>query len=295
MRFAVCFIILFLGLQSLAQNKSYKIVDLNIRYNNPNDIPNDWNSRKMGTLQWLKKQKADFYFFQEVLSEQLTDLQSGLQLFESYGIGREDGKTKGEFSPIFYNSEKFQFISGETLWLSETPQHPSKGWDAACERIITHLILCDKNSHDTLDLVNTHWDHIGREAQMHSAEQMTQLIRSIPQHHRLICGGDFNTDIHSTPIQFLITSNELAPSGDLSIWETNSYHGFGKVDSGKCIDFIFYNHYQFESDHTFKTRFFREHRFSQKRFLSDHDAIVTRLKIIRITYPSESDKMEFRF
>jgi hypothetical protein len=129
---------------------------------------------------------------------------------------------------------------------------------------------------------------------MESAVLINNLIHSISPHHLLVCGGDFNTDIHSEPIQFLITSNALVPSGELSIWETNTYHGFGKVETGKCIDFIFYNQFQFESDQTYTTRHFRKNWFS-KGFLSDHDAIVTQLKIIRNRTKSERDTIEFRF
>jgi hypothetical protein len=53
------------------------------------------------------------------------------------GVGRDDGITKGEYSPIFYNSEVHELISWRYFWLSETPDRPSRGWDANSIRICT--------------------------------------------------------------------------------------------------------------------------------------------------------------
>ena len=51
------------------------------------------------------------------------------------GEGR-DGGDKGEYSAIFYKSEKLRLEKTETFWLSESPEVPSIGWDAALNRII---------------------------------------------------------------------------------------------------------------------------------------------------------------
>jgi len=47
------------------------------------------------------------------------------------GVGRDDGISKGEHSPIFYDSDKFEEVDWDTIWLSPTPHVvASKGWDA---------------------------------------------------------------------------------------------------------------------------------------------------------------------
>ena len=67
-----------------------------------------------------------------MLKNQLDDLQSLLgPSYAHVGVGRDDGKAKGEFSPIFYDSDKFEQVDWDTIWLSPTPGRvASKGWDA---------------------------------------------------------------------------------------------------------------------------------------------------------------------
>lgn len=80
---------------------------------------------------------------QEVLHGQLGDIRSMLnenypeEKWKYIGVGRDDGETRGEYSPIFYNSEIHELISWRYFWLSETPDKPGKGWDAASVRICT--------------------------------------------------------------------------------------------------------------------------------------------------------------
>ena len=44
---------------------------------------------------------------QEVLNNQLNDLLDRLPEYAYVGVGREDGKTKGEYAPIFYRKDRF--------------------------------------------------------------------------------------------------------------------------------------------------------------------------------------------
>ena len=79
---------------------------------------------------------------QEVLHGQLVDIHGLLnrdtpKKWEYIGVGRDDGKTRGEYSPIFYNTEIHELISWRYFWLSETPERPGRGWDAASVRICT--------------------------------------------------------------------------------------------------------------------------------------------------------------
>lgn len=70
--------------------------------------------------------------FQEAFKSQVDDLQTLLGEGWSWvGVGRDDGYQAGEYSPIFYNSDLYESISHEYVWLSPTPSVPgSKGWDA---------------------------------------------------------------------------------------------------------------------------------------------------------------------
>jgi endonuclease/exonuclease/phosphatase family metal-dependent hydrolase len=171
--------ILFLSLTecSFGQNEKLKVISFNIRYNNPNDGENSWPNRSERVKNFLWSESADIIGFQEVLHNEVVELDRALfnynfsdRQYKRVGIGREDGQTKGEYSPIYFNWNRFLLIKSKTMWLSETPTKPSKGWDAACERIATFALLLNLKTNDTLLVVNSHWDHVGERARQERAK-----------------------------------------------------------------------------------------------------------------------------
>lgn len=80
-----------------------------------------------------------------MLKNQLEDLQTLLgPSYAHVGVGRDDGQTKGEYSPIFYDSDKFEQVDWDTIWLSPTPGRVgSKGWDAVSPQTYTSFIPAD--------------------------------------------------------------------------------------------------------------------------------------------------------
>ena len=62
--------------------------------------------------------EPDFIGAQEVLHHQLTYIDSMLVQYSFIGVGRDDGKTLGEYSCIFYNQEKYIPIKQSTFWLA---------------------------------------------------------------------------------------------------------------------------------------------------------------------------------
>jgi len=253
---------LLISALSLAQGLT--LVDLNLRYDNPADGENAWGNRKNSTLPWLKNQQADLYFFQEVLHHQYLDLQEQLAGYQSYGVGREDGQEKGEYSPIFFKTNRFELRDTLTIWLSPNPTIPSKGWDAACERIATLVILNDKLDNKTLVCINTHWDHMGKIAQQKSAEMIRTLIELSPASFQIL-GGDFNVTAAHPGIQALTQQLHLLKNDD----PRNTYHGFSDEVSKSmgAIDMVFSS----DALKATKLEYFRHS--SEGSLLSDHDAI----------------------
>ncbi len=246
-----------------------KIMSLNIRYDNPADAENAWVHRKEGLAPWIKDSiTPDVICLQEVLHHQLVYLESQWRTdYDYYGVGREDGVMKGEYSPIFYKKSRFEVVKGETYWLSPTPDLPSKGWDAACERIVTVVYLKDKKLQDTLCVFNTHWDHVGSIARLKSADILLQLYSLIPHHYSFFCGGDFNATAEEECIAQLASQwLDLTPSDDRS---KPTFSGFQEnpIDA-KRIDFLWTR----KGD--FRQRYFHQVRgIKGIPFLSDHDAI----------------------
>ncbi|MGS0524177.1 endonuclease/exonuclease/phosphatase family protein [Zobellia nedashkovskayae] len=74
----------------------------NIKYDNVNDTVNNWNDRKAPMVRLIKHYAPEFIGMQEVVYHQLTYLDEALEDYKYIGVGRDDGKKKGEFSPYSF-------------------------------------------------------------------------------------------------------------------------------------------------------------------------------------------------
>lgn len=184
------------------------IATYNIRYDGHTDLANDWSERKVPISNYVLKNQIEVIGFQEVLNNQLLDLQTLLAHYKYVGVGRDDGQTKGEYSPIFYDSTKFEALRSGTFWLSPTPEIPSKGWDAALNRICTYVLLKKRNKPQELIWVfNTHFDHVGVEARLRSAELILAQIEAYLNdlNAPVILLGDFNMEETDSGIALIRT------------------------------------------------------------------------------------------
>lgn len=187
-------ITLLLGCNLMAQ--SLYVGTYNIRYNNPDDIAegNAWKQRCPHLCDFINFEQPVIFGAQEVLVDQLHDLQKGLDHYSTLGVGREDGKEAGEYAAIFFKSDALKCLDSGYFWLSETPNKPSLGWDAACIRICTWGKFEDKASKKTFFFFNTHMDHVGTKARRESAHLILNQIKAIAKNNHVIFTGDFNVD-----------------------------------------------------------------------------------------------------
>lgn len=218
----------------------------NIRYDNPADSLNNWQYRKDNVAEFIKKQGIDIVGMQEVLYNQLEDLKSRLPEYAEVGVGREDGKTKGEYAPLFYKKDRFEVLDSNTFWLSQYPDSVGFiGWDGACTRIATWAKLKDKKNGKVFMAVNTHFDHVGTEARRKSALLIIEKIKEIVGDQPAVLTGDFNVSDQSEAYE-TITTNEFVLKDaykEAAQREGVSYtfHDFGRIPADSCekIDFIF--------------------------------------------------------
>lgn len=225
-----------------AQN--IKVMTFNIRYNTERDGINKWDNRKDRVAEMVKFYEADFCGMQEALIGQIKDLQERLPEYAHFGLGRDDGKEKGEFSPIFYNKTKFKLLKNETFWLSETPQKPSKGWDANLPRIVTWGYFQDLKSKKKFYVFNTHYDHIGQIARAESSKLISRKIKEIAQTKTAILTGDFNATPDSEPINIILSglTNTKVISQTPHFGPDDTFTGFESKERDKSeIDHIFVN------------------------------------------------------
>lgn len=155
---------------------------------------------------------------------------------------RDDGKTKGEFSAIFYDTTLFIKEKNLTFWLSETPDEVSVGWDASMERICSYVKLKHKNSGQIVHVFNTHFDHIGEIARLESAKLIIEMIKTLCyEDEHIILMGDFNAEPNSKPIMQLKGFFMDLNSGTFEIeGPLGTYTGFNpNAKAEKRIDYIF--------------------------------------------------------
>lgn len=266
---------LLLVANTVISAQSIKVMTYNIRYDTPADGVNQWPKRASKVYAVVQKYDPDILGIQEALHHQVEDLVKNLPQYSYLGVGRDDGKTKGEYSAILFKKDRLVAIQQNTFWLSETPDVPgSKNWDAAITRIATWARFRDNRAKKEFLVINTHFDHIGKEARRKSAEIMKAKAGEIGSGVPVVVTGDFNftrDDIAYTtmvnPDEFPLLDTAPSPAPGTSC-------GF-KVDSRTCngIDYIFYTGDWKSSDYTVI------HDNDGMYYPSDHLPVLTRLTI----------------
>jgi len=226
----------FLNAQSL------KVMTYNIRLDTQADGVNAWPNRIEKVSALIRTHNPDIIGIQEALHHQLQDLMRVLPDYSYVGVGRDDGKEKGEYSAILYRNDRFGVLNQTTSWLSETPDVPgSKSWDAAITRVLTSAKFFDKELKRDFVFLNTHFDHVGIQSRYHSAAYVAgnvagARLETIP----VLVTGDFNFERTESAYEALLLDKNLTdtkPAND----NTGTYCGFevGKMEC-KAIDYIFH-------------------------------------------------------
>lgn len=165
----------------------------NLRLDVSSDGENKWDNRKNLLAKQIEFYEPDFLGVQEALPQQMHYLDSTMTAYDFIGVGRDDGKEKGEFSAIFYNKSKFKVLQQSTFWLSQHPDKQGLGWDAACNRVCTYGLFENLKTKKKFWIFNTHFDHIGTIARMESAKLILAKIKELNKaNYPFVLTGDFN-------------------------------------------------------------------------------------------------------
>ncbi len=157
-----------------------KIMSFNIRCRNVGE--DSWQKRIGIVCKTILDSNADSIGVQEAHTQWMMALNWKLgKKYAHIGIGRENGKHRGEHSAIFYLKDKYRLVEQGHFWLSETPDIASKGWDADCKRICTWGIFENKQTKERYMHMNTHFDHIGVVARRKSVEMIIEKAKSFPR------------------------------------------------------------------------------------------------------------------
>ncbi|WP_113652263.1 endonuclease/exonuclease/phosphatase family protein [Pedobacter namyangjuensis] len=221
----------FFSVVNAQKNSPINIMSYNIRLNVASDGVNAWPNRKDNVKALVKFYDTDILCVQEALPEQFDAILENTE-FDVVGAGRDDGKRKGEFAAIYFNKNRFTKKDGGIFWLSTTPNVPSKGWDAALNRVCSWVRLYDKNNKKEFLVFNTHYDHVGVQARIESAKLIKQKIQEIAPKLPVVFTGDLNvtpeTEAIATIKSFLMDSKEVSlekpygPNGTFNAFNFNS-------------------------------------------------------------------------
>ena len=258
-------------------NENFTFMTYNIRYDNLHDEENNWLKRKDAVISIFQKYSPSFIGTQEGLIHQIGHINDILRKYDYIGVGRDDGKSKGEYCAIYYDSSKYTMIKHETIWLSGNPSEVSIGWDAALERICTYGYFEHKSSKQRIWIFNTHFDHIGRISREQSSKLILDQINKLNGFSEpIVVMGDFNDLPNSLSIQIL--NKKLDDSMDINksdhIGPTGTYNGFNTEGPIiKRIDYIFVKNMEV---------FYHQHldtRLISGNHLSDHLPVLIKARV----------------
>lgn len=218
------------------------VASFNLRFDTPADGANAWPHRREGVKRLIREQGFDLVATQEGLAGQIADL-AEMPGFAHVGVGRDDGRLAGEFSAIFYRRERFELLRTGDFWLSETPDQPSKGWDAGCcKRIATWARLRDRRNGKEFTVFSVHFDHQGEQARRESARLMLRKVGEIGGEAPVLCAGDFNSTPQTEQVAIMgsrlrdaFHASQTPPAGPVG-----TLNGFRTdVQATERIDYVF--------------------------------------------------------
>lgn len=223
---------------------SLSVMTFNMRYDNPEDGQNNWRFRRERIAGVIKAQEVDVLGTQELLSNQFDDLSGLLTGYQGVGVGRLDGAESGEYCAVFFRKDRFTLLDSGTFWLSETPEVVgSLGWDGACERIATWVVLRDRDGRE-LFFIDTHLDHVGQVARDEGVSLLMKRIETLSGGRPVILTGDFNSEPGSSVVAHVQKDGVLRDAKAIAQQRSGtdwSFSDFGQIPEAErpLLDYIF--------------------------------------------------------
>lgn len=238
-------ILLLFGYLATMQAENMVVATYNLRNANRGDsiAGNGWGQRYPYIAQLIQFHGFDIFGTQEGKYHQLEDLKNAMPQYDYIGVGRDDGKQAGEYSAIFYRTDKLEVLDHGDFWLSTETDHPNKGWDAVLPRICTWGKFKDKKTGFTFLFFNLHMDHIGVQARAESAKLILKKVKEFPEKIPAILTGDFNVDQNNESYLLLDNSGLMRDSYQIAEFRYapngtfNAFYTDRKTDSR--IDHLF--------------------------------------------------------
>lgn len=224
------------------------VMSFNIRYGTANDGDNHWKQRREFLLDVMREADADLVGLQEALDGQIRELLDALPQYGVVGVGRDDGRTRGEYAAILYRRDRFRVSDAGTFWFSDTPETvASKSWGNSITRICTWARFVDRDGRAFWHY-NVHLDHQSQPSRERSAALLAERIAARRNSDEpAIVTGDFNAGETNPAVTRLTTPQGDVPALYLDSFrvkypdekETGTFTGFKfGVTTGDKIDYV---------------------------------------------------------
>lgn len=201
----------------------------------------NWFDRKDDVLENVRMRNPDIFGLQEAHYDWMKAFIAGMPDYDHVGVGRDDGKTDGEFSPVFYKREQFDLLDKGWFWISETPDVPSLGFDSACIRICSYAILRDRATGKEFAAMDVHLDHVGVIARQKGVEMINEKAAALGCPALVM--GDFNIPEKTDCYIDMLKPGLFEDSKFLAPYLENSYtfHPYfhHPKEAYEVIDYIF--------------------------------------------------------
>lgn len=274
-------VLVLLGIHtaSLAQKprEPLTVMSFNIRYGTAKDGENEWPRRKSMLFDLVREQDADIIGLQEALDFQIDEITGAVPVYATVGVGRDDGRARGEFAAILFRKNRFRVAEAGTFWFSDTPAVPgSKHWGNNITRICTWARLIDRDGRGVYAF-NVHLDHQSQP----SRERSTLLLRERIEARAVgtdpvVVTGDFNVGEKNPALTalrgpFVDTFRSVRPQ-EATVGTFTGFK-FGNT-AGEKIDYILVEPAT-EVMQADIVRFSRDQRYP-----SDHFPVVARVRFV---------------
>jgi endonuclease/exonuclease/phosphatase family metal-dependent hydrolase len=246
MRLTACALLsLILAVDVVPAQAPVRVLTFNIRYGTANDGAHRWPLRSSHVFATIRDHAPHILGIQEALRGQLDEIARAVPGYRELGVGRDDGRTAGEYAALLIDTTRFAIIADGHFWYSDTPEVPgSRHWGNNVTRICTWARLVDRASGDTVRVYNSHWDHESQPSREKSAALLlSHIAKDGGPRDRLLVLADFNSDEENPAFHMLLedpranlhdTFRELHPDA----FNVGTYHAFKGDSSGGKIDAI---------------------------------------------------------
>lgn len=218
------------------------VMSFNVRQSHVREAEpsNNWSERSGACLEMLQVRRPDLVGLQEAqFKGQWSFFRDTLAAeYGSLGIGRDDGREKGESTGFLYRKDVLTLLDGGTFWLSETPEEPSVSFDEKYARSVTWGLFQVRKSGHKFIYMNTHLGLTDLSRREGIKLILKRMAEYNPEGFPAMLSGDFNTNSANGALdplrETMVDSREVAQKTD----HLATYNAWGNEKKAWTIDHI---------------------------------------------------------